>query len=836
MKKKIALLLAAAMTVSMLPMSAMAGSTNTISVTANVKTNEAVKVNGAFTQLQIKPLDTIASNSSIVLDLENGEYNEEYFTECAYKAHDGESYDTVYNYNVNDPEAGLKAYVGAKNERELPYKLKYINKTSMEVQLYPIDAKWVNQNNSGGANEATKGTPVYQISLPVDATDDEGDIKVTVDANSTTVTGGGSYTIAKVTSGSGSTTASVVSSEVKTHSGNINVPQITVKEDVSGTFTTEGGTVKVKANGPYKFKAGTVTLKGGVNAAIGGTIALSKTIDDGANEVVFTLSKEDIAKIDKDKLSSLTIDGLVMVPNNDEKNYGDVYVTVSGTDITSQQLKVGTRADYGFNLTAMTEAPTIFAGRSPLRNEDLDDDDFKTAKFRFEETTPGAWLTSRKLEFTVPDGVKIIGMDVDKVDKLNQSNFEAGACLSNDGQTLRIEKDSDVFSGFSRNDAAYVDMYLYLSTDAAFTGDVTVAVSGAGVEADTITPVTVAKVVTPITVESAETKAAMGYQNIDTADITVTENAAGALLDGKTVKLAIDSLYGSKELGFADADNLTLTTDGNLEAKNFKVSDGEMSFKVDTASYSTPSTVKITGVQVGTTRSVPYGAYDLKVYGDAVVNNYDDDVDTYSSTIASGNVSDPDSTLYAVAPKDASGKAIIDSSEAYKLDMFDVNDGFKFAGYLNVDGAGSDSVLTKKVEVTIGEKNVVMDGEKIDTDVAAYIQTSSNSTMVPLRVVALALGVDSANAANPDETNAVNWDANSKTATIVYGQGSTKTVIQFQAGSNNMNVNGSTIAMANGVTAEITDGRMFVPFRALGQAFGVSVSWDADTKTAIYNA
>ena len=69
-----------------------------------------------------------------------------------------------------------------------------------------------------------------------------------------------------------------------------------------------------------------------------------------------------------------------------------------------------------------------------------------------------------------------------------------------------------------------------------------------------------------------------------------------------------------------------------------------------------------------------------------------------------------------------------------------------------------------------------MDGEKVDTDVAAYIQASSNSTMVPLRVVALALGVDSANAANPDETNAVNWDANSKTATIVYGQGSSKTV------------------------------------------------------------
>ena len=170
---------------------------------------------------------------------------------------------------------------------------------------------------------------------------------------------------------------------------------------------------------------------------------------------------------------------------------------------------------------------------------------------------------------------------------------------------------------------------------------------------------------------------------------------------------------------------------GNLESKELQGIWWRNEFKIDTASYSTPSTVKITGVQVGTTRSVPYGAYDLKVYGDAVVNNYDDDVDTYSSTICSGSVSDPDTTAAALN-KD------IDDSATHKLDMFDVNEGFKFAGYLNVDGTSNDSVLTKKVEVTIGEKNVVMDGEKIDTDVAAYIQTSSNSTMVPLRVVALA--------------------------------------------------------------------------------------------------
>lgn len=40
--------------------------------------------------------------------------------------------------------------------------------------------------------------------------------------------------------------------------------------------------------------------------------------------------------------------------------------------------------------------------------------------------------------------------------------------------------------------------------------------------------------------------------------------------------------------------------------------------------------------------------------------------------------------------------------------------------------------------------------------------------------------------------------------------------------------------MDNGVQAEITGSRMFIPFRALGKALGVDVTWDTDTKTAIY--
>ena len=107
--------------------------------------------------------------------------------------------------------------------------------------------------------------------------------------------------------------------------------------------------------------------------------------------------------------------------------------------------------------------------------------------------------------------------------------------------------------------------------------------------------------------------------------------------------------------------------------------------------------------------------------------------------------------------------------------------------------------------------------------------------MVPLRFVSVALGVDSSNVANPDASNKIAWDANTKTTTIYYGAGTGQKIIQFQAGSNIMVVDGTRIPMEYGVVAEIKDGRMFVPFRALGQALGVTVSWDADARTAIYN-
>jgi hypothetical protein len=132
------------------------------------------------------------------------------------------------------------------------------------------------------------------------------------------------------------------------------------------------------------------------------------------------------------------------------------------------------------------------------------------------------------------------------------------------------------------------------------------------------------------------------------------------------------------------------------------------------------------------------------------------------------------------------------------------------------------------VKISIGSDKVSIGGKTYDMDVSPYIQRSSMSTMVPLRFASLAIMGDY----NSD--NNIMWDAGTKTATILFADGNSQKIIQFTAGSSQIVIDGKTTEIENGVKAEITDGRMFIPFRALGNALGVKVDWDSETKTAIF--
>ena len=648
-----------------------------------------------------------------------------------------------------------------------------------------------------------------------------------LDANGTSIRGGVSYTIATSASKRGDTVTTV--DEIKVGSDDIEIGVVTIKETVYGTFEP-GKTVTLKLNSGFEFrKDKEVKISAGINS----DFATFSDYEIKDNSFEFKMPKIDSTNSKDDykskKPAAIKITGLWATPEDDD-NLGEIKLTVNGASagISKETITVGERGDYGFTLKTVEDPTTIYAGRkgyddvdgnsySTVEDLDYDDDDdygsyissdaakeydsddYLSATVEFAEVTADSWNTNRKLKFTVPDEVKIYDYEIDEEEDC--SIGAEGVKITNDGHTLEIDGSNSKVD-VDASEASSFELQLTLSADANYEGDVSVKVEGGGISADDANEVVVAKVVKPITLETSSTKTNMGYQKMDTADIKITEADAGVLVKNGTVEIAIDSVYGESELGFAD-ENIDYEIEGDLKIKNFKVKEGAISFTVDSSSVEA-SSITIKNVKIGTTRSIPQGSYGLKVSGSAIINNY-------------------------------SEGAVDDGSESGEkgLGYFDENEAIKFADYISI--TTETGTLDKVVKVTIGEKTILVGDESYEMDVAPYIQEESSSTMVPLRFVMIALGVDEDSVGDFQNSQRVSFDANTKTATIFYAAGTNTTTIQFTAGSNIMKVNGADIPMENGVKAEIKDSRMFVPFRAIGTAVNVKVGWDADTRTATYN-
>jgi hypothetical protein len=795
MKRKIAILLAAVMTTAMLPMNVSASSSNTINKVATVKTDDIVE--GVY--LKVQPNDAILSGDSIVITVENAEFDTDKVEIEQYDKNvdwwgamdllaSGSSESTILTTIFNGK--------GGNYTNELPYLITRNGKKEIEVKLFPISSIYTNKDYNDGYNV---GKPVYQIPINVKATT-AGDVKVTIDANSTSISGGGTYTVATASSSSGSTTTTV--DKVKDFMDDGELEDIVIKETVKDTFKS-GQTVKMRLSGGFKINKSKsdIQVVEGTNATFTNAVSNLEVSDD---EIRFTMPEFE----DRSKVLAIRVEGIVIEADDDDKDWGDVNLTVSGAGLTRETIKVAVRSDYGFKLTALEDPKTIMAGRLYSENTSrLNDDDFITAEFKFEETIENTWITDRKLEFYVPEGVKIVNYEFNDDEYIND-DIAAYASIASEGTVLKIDKGIDI----DTNECSSVKIKLYLSADADYTGDVTVNVRGGGLQEGVIDGIVIANVVTPIKIESAPTKTNVGYQKVDSADITITEADAGVMLKSEEVIVELDGAYKTEDIGFSD-DGITYEITGDLEITNFKVSNGAIKFKVDKESYKEPASIKIKNVKVGSTRSVSYGSYDINVYGSAIINNYDED--------------DVKDINYPVSI------ATSDSKEIDRLGHFDTTEKYAFKDYITI--VTETGTLDSVVKVTIGEKQVLVDDQAYDMDVAPYIQTESASTMVPIRFVSIALGIDTDAMNNPDESSKIVWDPNTKTATILYAAGNGQKIVQFVAGSNDMIVDGTAVPMSYGVKAEIVDGRMFVPFRAVGNAFGIKVDWDEATKTAIYN-
>jgi len=123
-----------------------------------------------------------------------------------------------------------------------------------------------------------------------------------------------------------------------------------------------------------------------------------------------------------------------------------------------------------------------------------------------------------------------------------------------------------------------------------------------------------------------------------------------------------------------------------------------------------------------------------------------------------------------------------------------------------------------KITFAIGSGQYVADGASHNIDVAPFIQDSR--TYLPIRYMGYAIGMSDSD---------IVWNPDNDTATFSY----TGNTVVFTLGSKTYTVNGQPHEMD--VTPIDRNGRICIPARFFGDAFGYGVSWDPVTREVLLN-
>ncbi len=489
---------------------------------------------------------------------------------------------------------------------------------------------------------------------------------------------------------------------------------------------------------------------------------------------------------------------MTLTPNIDiarDADEGDIAITLVGMNAVKDDEDVDTITDaddlviatYGneaVEITTVEEVPTIVSGYV----RDVKDKDF-TISVTLEEAMEDSLASERYVDFDLPEEVQISGPIKAKINSTAKTTAPNAIVEieGSDSNVADIEEDTSGFSfivpddgknDWKTNGANKVTFEIPVTVEAGYTGDITMNITGAkaGVED---TELVVATAETPITVETTTTNVKNGVQTQAVADITITENFAGYVDEDKDLILDVDTLGLSKSMVFEDCDNIEVT-EGNLEIGDWDIknnADGEPQIVIPIKRESTKvSTIKLTGLTMVLNRTLPEGGYDLNVSGLSVVQNgqYND-----------GDFSDVAATVedYVVITTPAD------------------------------DAAGVNATFTA------GQASYTVDGQTVEMDVAPFID-SNNRMLVPIRYAANAMGVSDSN---------IQWNGYTQTGTISGAMG----VVQVTVGSTNLITSNGTITMDT--VAVNTNDRIYVPVRYIANALGASVSWDPATRTATFS-
>ena len=612
-----------------------------------------------------------------------------------------------------------------------------------------------------------------------------------------------------------------------------------IKLKLSSSSDLEFNEAKTKKNiavtGKRGFFGDTMTISAD-DVCYGEKSRSSRYYDDDDNRVYYEADTQVLliqlpSNYDATACGQLVITGIYVQPQEKTAAVGDVNITLS-EDLThglevrngstkstnlveSTTLKVATVTDY--DVTIESDPVNVKAGRSGIVSE-------TKATFTLKEAVKDSLVDTRKIEFELENGYIFGPADVNyNADYSTASYKQAAKAKFKEliaDETIKFEEKA----GKDGADEGFVQDSLDLIIDGngyvtGFSGlydrlkdtnddkiKVTLPVAAPVMAKGEIkvkagnlftrsyeedVEAVIAKIVEPIAVEVESAKLKVGLQDQTAGKVVIKETDKGMIERGW--------LYLSTE----DFEHLGITfdkvpdikvTSGNMEVKNVQISKDNKVVALEVTKTSTEaSAIEISNIKFTADRTVPEANYDLEIWGDALTDENVLDVAKYSTN--AGRIS---------------------SARGQYTDLYVVPE-FVVMTTKNTQDIDASGLKAATASFVIGQNSFVVNGETVAMDSAAYIK--DNYTMVPVKYVAKAFGI---------EGNAIQYDQATSTATIVAGN----KVISITAGKAYIVVNGTNVPMAT--KAEVVDGRMCVPMAYIASALDVQKSWDATTKTATF--
>ena len=302
MKKKIALFLAAAMTVSALPMTAFASTTNTVSKIATVETDD--KYESTIVLDEFKGMTETNEKQTIKLTLVGSEFQDAQFSDSA-------DANGVTWTKIGDKEA-FATFTAPNNDTDT-------------------------------------------VKLAIKATaKDEGDSTVTIEATDAVV----SAQTLKIANVQGGATTTTISGTTAIKETATKMKSIVITETTAGSLDKDAK-IKVKLSNGFKWVDNSNT-EVVVFPKDCGITAGTFTIDPDDDQVAYIkLTGEST------KAATISLMNPYVMYDDDEAEVGDTCeATISDSGATKQTIKLGDAADYGVSFTIYKDAelPVFYSG------------------------------------------------------------------------------------------------------------------------------------------------------------------------------------------------------------------------------------------------------------------------------------------------------------------------------------------------------------------------------------------------------------------------------------------------------------------------------------------